>query len=126
MNPSGWGGIRTHERLSPLPVFKVGKAPPGTARANTQENEAEALPRASARAPRASGPERETEPNRATTSQIETTHQTSQRQVATTLSRDDSKWRESRGPGRWWNRAPYLIPGGVVGGANMGFTESIL
>ena len=22
--PSGWGGIRTHERLSPLPVFKTG------------------------------------------------------------------------------------------------------
>ena len=21
---SGWGGIRTHERLSPLPVFKTG------------------------------------------------------------------------------------------------------
>ena len=37
-------------------------------------------------------PERETEPNRVTTSQIETTHQTSQRQVATGLSRNDSKW----------------------------------
>jgi hypothetical protein len=27
MNPSefgGWGGIRTHERLAPLPVFKTG------------------------------------------------------------------------------------------------------
>jgi hypothetical protein len=36
---------------------------------------------------------------------------------------------ESRGPGRWWNRAPYLIPGGVVGGRIWGspnpFSESL-
>ena len=24
LSNSGWGGIRTHERLSPLPVFKTG------------------------------------------------------------------------------------------------------
>jgi hypothetical protein len=69
---------------------------------------------------------RETEPNRATTSQIETTRATSQRQVASRLSRNDSKWRESRGPGRRWNRATYLISGRVAGGANMGLSESIL
>jgi hypothetical protein len=99
VNPSGWGVIRTHERLSPLPVFKVGKAPPGTAEANSPQNKGESLLRPSDAVPRASDPEGETEPNRATTSQIETTHRTSQRQVATGLSREDSKWRESRGPG---------------------------
>jgi hypothetical protein len=53
------------------------------------------------------------EPNRDTTSQIETTHQTSQRQVALGLSRNDSKWRgyaaivtlpfpaTTAGSGRW-------------------------
>ena len=38
-------------------------------------------------------PTGENEPNRDTTSQIETSHRTSQRQVATCLSRIDSKWR---------------------------------
>jgi hypothetical protein len=89
---SGWGGIRTHERLSPLPVFKVGEAPPETVGKNSPENKSETLPRSSAKAPWASGPQREIEPNRATTSQTETTHQTSHGQVAAGVSRNDSKW----------------------------------
>ena len=53
-------------------------------------------------------PRGETQPNRATTSQIETTHQTSQRQVAVGMSRNDSKWRES------WRSAQALarLPSG--------------
>lgn len=79
------------ERLSPLPVFKVGKAPPGTASTNTYENKAETFLRPSATVPLALDQDGETEPNRATTGQVETTHQTSPRQVATCLPRNDSR-----------------------------------
>ena len=51
-------GFFPHERLSPLPVFKVGKALSGTASGNSLENKGESFPRASATAPRASGPRR--------------------------------------------------------------------
>ena len=67
---------------------------PGTPLANTHENKYESLLRPSATAPRSSGSERDIEPNQATKSQIETTHQTSQRQVATHLTRNGE---ESRG-----------------------------
>ena len=65
-------------------------------------------PGPSATAPLAFNQDEETEPNRDTTRQIETTHQTSQRQVATCLSRNDSKWRES------WRSAQALarLPSG--------------
>ena len=88
--PNGWGGIRTHERLSPLPVFKVGEAPPETVGKNSPENSDEKLLKPFPPGRAASGASGETETNRDTTSQIETTHRTSQRQVATCLSRIDS------------------------------------
>jgi len=75
---SGWGGIRTHERLSPLPVFKVGEALPGAVSTNTQENTAGTLLRPSGTVRRAGSPRGETEPHRDMTSQIETTLATSQ------------------------------------------------
>jgi hypothetical protein len=52
----------------------------------------------------------QTEPNRYTTSQIETTQWTSQRQVATGLSRNDSKW-----PGARLSH-PLLLRWGRLGG----------
>jgi hypothetical protein len=90
---SGWGGIRTHERLSPLPVFKVGEGLPCTPEGISLENECETLLKPSSTGSRDHGPKGEIETNRDTTSQIETTHGTIHRQVATCLSRIDSKWR---------------------------------
>ena len=89
---SGWGGIRTHERLSPLPVFKVGKGDSETPCGNTPENKAETLLGPFPPGRKASGSRGETEPNRDITSQIETTHQTSHGQVTVGVSRNDSKW----------------------------------
>ncbi len=80
---SGWGGIRTHERLSPLPVFKVGEGPPGTPCTNSLVNKGETLLKPSSTGKTGPVQAGEIETNRGTTSQIETTHRTSQRQVAT-------------------------------------------
>ena len=85
-------GFFPQERLSPLPVFKVGKGVSGTPLAHTPENNAETLPKPFLTVRKASGPIARIEPNRATTSHIETTHRTRQRQVATGLSPYDSKW----------------------------------
>ena len=76
-----------------MPVFKVGEGPPGTSNANTQENKDKTLLKPSSTSQPGLGPRREIEPNRVTTSQIETTRATSHRQVAPDLSRNDSKWR---------------------------------
>jgi len=85
-------GFFPHERRSPLPVFKVGKGVSGTPLAHTHENNAETLPKPFLTVRKASGPIARIESNRATISHIETTRETSQRQVATRLSHYDSKW----------------------------------
>ena len=72
-------------------VFKVGEAVSRTLLANTCENKTETLLGPFPPGRMASGPRDENESNRATTSQIETTHRTSQRQVATGLTRNDEK-----------------------------------
>ena len=89
---SGWGGIRTHERLSPLPVFKVGEGGSATPEGITLENKGETLLKPSSTGSRDQGPSGEIEPNRDTTRQIETTDETSPRQVAVGLSRNDREW----------------------------------
>ena len=93
----GWGGIQTHERRSPLPVFKVGVSGSGTARTNTPEETGSHAIEALRHGSTASGPGSEIEPDRDTTRQIETTHQASRRQGAAGLSHNDSNWRYSRG-----------------------------
>jgi hypothetical protein len=75
-----------------LPVFKVGEVPPGTPCTNRNENKNETLLKPSSTGKPGPIPAGEIETNRDTTSQIETTHQTSQRQVAIGPSRNDSKW----------------------------------
>jgi hypothetical protein len=82
------------------------------------ENKGETLLWPSATARQASGPERQIESNQVTTSQIETTHQTSQRQVATGLSRNDSK-----GPGKGLPH-PALLRQGRLGGRHRRQVES--
>ena len=101
---------------------KVGEGPPEAVGTNSPENSDEKLLKPFPPGQAASGPREGTEPNRATTSQTETTHQTGQRQVATGLSRNESKWPESwrsaqalaRLPSGWRDSSPQA--GGTVSG----------
>ena len=76
----------------PIRINALGEGRSGTARTNTPENLDETLLRTCSPGREASGPSVEIESNRDTRGQIETTHQTSHRQVAAGVSRNDSKW----------------------------------
>ena len=78
--------------LNPRTTFAVAgfqeqQRPSGTPDTNTLENQGKSLLMPLPPRRRATGPRGEIEPNRATTSQTETTHQTSQRQVTDGVSR---------------------------------------
>ena len=65
-------GFEPTNEFSPLPVFKVGKAPPGTAIAIALKNKGETLLKPSSTSQRGPGPRRETETNRDKPRQTET------------------------------------------------------
>ena len=75
-----------------MPVFKVGEGGSATPEGITLENKGETLLKPSSTGSRDQGPSGEIEPNRDTTRQIETTDETSPRQVAVGLSRNDREW----------------------------------